>query len=288
MRARARLVAGAAGPGSAAVLRSEPPLVLRPAPDAVHLSQGAAGPLNGDDLELDVEVPAGRTLRLRAVAATLALPSRCPVPFRRDGPARIVLNAHVEEGARLDVLLEPVIVADGASVHVITRLDLAENAQLLWREEVVLGRYGEAGGQVTTRVDVGYAGRPLLRTGMALRGGDPVTHGPAVLGGQGLTRHRAVGTLLAVGFGSTGRQPEPSSAELSLPGPGTLFTVVASSALAMRRELDGYLQALSQGAGAADAAAAEGAAAAPAVLPTETPGADQPRRAPSQSRKVRA
>jgi urease accessory protein len=282
VRARARLVAGAAGPGSAAVLRSEPPLVLRPAPDAVHLSQGAAGPLNGDDLELDVEVPAGRTLRLRAVAATLALPSRC---IR---PARIVLNAHVDKGARLDVLLEPVIVADGASVHVITRLDLAENAQLLWREEVVLGRYGEAGGEVTTRVDVGYAGRPLLRTGMALRGGDPVTHGPAVLGGQGLTRHRTVGTLLAVGFGSTGRRPEPSSAELSLPGPGTLFTVVASSALALRRELDGYLRALSQGAGAADATATEGATAAPAVLPTETPGADQPRRAPSQSRKVRA
>jgi urease accessory protein len=283
-------VAGPGGPASATVLRSDPPVVLRPAQDAVHLAQAAAGPLGGDDLRLDVEVPAGRSLRLRAVAATLALPSRCA------RPARVVLDARLGEGARLEVLLEPVVVADGASLELVTRLDLAAGARLLWREEVVLGRYGERGGQVTTRVDVTYAGRPLLRTGTALRGGDPVTHGPSVLG-----PHRAVGSLLAVGLGSAGRRPEASSAELSLPGPGTLFTAVAHSALTLRRHLDGYVRELPGGPAAArpeprpevpaefraePRADARGEVSAEAG--GEAAGADQPRRSPSQSRNVRA
>jgi len=229
------VVAGPAGPASAPVLRSDPPLVLRPAGDAVHLAQAAAGPLGGDDLELDVEVPAGRFLRLRAVAATLVLPSTC------GRPARVTLRAEVADGGALEVLLEPVVVADGAGVELLTQVQLGAGSRLLWREEVVLGRYGERGGRATTRIDVVRAGHPLLRTGSDLCGGDPVTHGPSVLGS-----HRAVGSLLAVSQGNAAQpvRPERSSAELALPGDGTLLTVAADGALALRRRLDEHLVGL--------------------------------------------
>ena len=75
VKARARVVAGPGGPYTAAVLRSDLPIVLRPADDAVYIAQGAAGPLGGDDIELSIEVPDGCSLRLRAVASTLVLPS---------------------------------------------------------------------------------------------------------------------------------------------------------------------------------------------------------------------
>jgi urease accessory protein len=229
VRANARLVAGPGGPASAAVLSSDPPLELRRAADAVYLAQGAAGPLGGDRLELDVEVPAGRWLRVRAVAATLALPSRC------GRAARVELRAHVGPGACLDLLLEPVVAADGAWVELVTDLELAAGARLLWREEVVLGRYGERGGRVTTRVDVNLDGRPLLRTGIDLCGNDPVTRAASTLG-----THRAFGSLLMDGHGDGAppAAPDRSVAELVLQEPGRLLTVAADSALDVRRRLD--------------------------------------------------
>jgi urease accessory protein len=228
-------VAGPRGPFSAPVLLSDPPLVLRPAADAVYLAQGAAGPLGGDRLELDVEVPAGRSLRVRAVAATLALPSQS------GQPSRVELRARVGEGASLELLLEPVVVARDAFVQLVTHLDLAAGARLVWREEVVLGRYGERGGRVCTRVDVELDGRPLLRTGSDLCGDDPVTRAASVLG-----PHRALGSLLVVRYGEQPPTADPSlsAAELALPGPGTLLTVAADSALDVRRRLDHSLAGL--------------------------------------------
>jgi urease accessory protein len=228
VRARARVVAGPGGPCTAAVLRSDLPIVLRPADDAVWLAQGAAGPLNGDDVELSVEVPDGCSLRLRAVASTLVLPSLA------GGVARITVRASVGAGASLELLLEPVVVADRARVELVTVLDLAEDATLLWREEVVLGRHGEAGGEATTRVDVTRAGKPLLRNGIHVDGATPAVRGPAVLGGG-----RAFGNLLGVG-----RPPAPTvtpgrdHAFLALTGGGWLLTAVATSAVSLRRTLD--------------------------------------------------
>jgi urease accessory protein len=230
VRARARIVAGPGGPYTARVLRSDLPIVLRPADDAVHLAQGAAGPLGGDDLELSIEVPDGCSLRLRAVASTLVLPSAA------GGVARIVLRATVGRGASLELLLEPVVVADHAAVELVTDITLAADARLRWREEIVLGRYGETGGTATTRIDVVREGVPLLRTGSQLRGGDPVTHGPSVLGPG-----HATGSLLQIGYGDGGCPPDRDAATMSLAAGGSLFTAVAGSALALRRWLDGQL-----------------------------------------------
>ena len=230
MRARARVVAGPGGPYTAAVLRSDLPIVLRPADDAIHVAQGAAGPLGGDDIELSVEVPDGCSLRLRAVASTLVLPSAA------GGAARITIRAVVGDGGSLELLLEPVVIADRASVELVTQIELAASARLLWREEVVLGRYNEQGGDAVTRIDVLRAGLPLLRTGSRFIGGDVVTHGPAVLG-----RARAAGSLLRIGCDVRDGEPQPESALLALAGGGQLFTAVASSAINLRRALDAQL-----------------------------------------------
>jgi urease accessory protein len=230
VKARARVVAGPGGPYTARVLRSDLPIVLRPADDAVHLAQGAAGPLGGDDLELLIEVPDGCSLRLRAVASTLVLPSA------GGGVARIAMRATVGAGASLELLLEPVVVADEAAVDLVTDIAMAADATLLWREEVVLGRYGETGGEASTRIDVVRGGVPLLRTGSRLRGGDPVTHGPSMLGPG-----RAAGSLLTVGFGQSVVAPERDSATMLLAQGGTLFTAVAASAISLRRRLDAHL-----------------------------------------------
>lgn len=173
-------------------------------------------------------MPDGLSLRLRAVASTLVLPSV------RGGTARITIKAVVGEGASLELLLEPVVVADRAAVELVTELELADDARLLWREEVVLGRHNEQGGSALTRIDVRRGRLPLLRTGSQVVGGDPVTHGPSVLG-----RGRAFGSLLRIGYEQVRCEPQPDSALLSLAGGGQLFTAVASSALNLRRLLDG-------------------------------------------------
>jgi urease accessory protein len=231
VKARARVVAGPGGPYTAAVLRSDLPIVLRPAGDAIHIAQGAAGPLGGDDLELSIEVPDGCSLRLRAVASTLVLPSA------DGGVARVAVKAVVGAGASLELLLEPVVVADGASIELTTEISLAADARLLWREEVVLGRHGERGGAAFTRIDVTRAGLPLLRNGFRVVGGDGATHGPSVLGAG-----RAVGSLLSIGYDDPPAAPQRDSAAMSLSGGGTLFTAVAPSALVLRKLLKAQLE----------------------------------------------
>ena len=42
-------------------------------------------------------------------------------------------------------------------------MQLADDARLLIREEILLGRHGETSGRVRQRVSVRYAGRPLYR-----------------------------------------------------------------------------------------------------------------------------
>jgi urease accessory protein len=66
--------ADAGGRTRLTLLRSQAPLVLRPAADAVYLAAGAAGPLGGDELDLTVSVGPDACLTMRTVAATVALP----------------------------------------------------------------------------------------------------------------------------------------------------------------------------------------------------------------------
>jgi len=257
-------VAGPGGTTRLPVLASQAPLVLRRTPEAVYLVGGAAGPLGGDSLALRIAVGPGAFLRVRTAAASIALPGP-------DGAESVLrVSATVADGGRLEYLPEPVVVTDGARHATLVSVTLAAGAALVLRDEVLLGRHGEAGGTARSVLRVSCAGRPLLRQSLSVSGTDAVSLGPAVLAG-----HRAVGTLLRAGGAApdrsatdadgtddtdntglagaggspggdsadaTGRGPgQPTVAVLPLAGPGVLVTALADDAVALRRRLESGL-----------------------------------------------
>ena len=245
-------VAGVGGITWLPVLSSQVPLVLRRTPDAVYMVGGAAGPIGGDELGLRISVGAGAFLRVRTAAASIALPG----PDGFESVLRVTVD--VAAGARLEYLPEPVVVSAGARHATIIRATVAEGASLLLRDELLLGRHGEAGGAARSALHVNYAGRPLLRQSLEVSGADPADLGPAVLAG-----HRAVGTLLrvepatdahpagpAAGIAindlagaaaeiSADAPPDPDGAVAVMPlaGPGILVTALANDAVTLRRRL---------------------------------------------------
>jgi urease accessory protein len=254
--ARNRVVAAAAieavadqdGVTRLPVLSSQVPLVLRRTPSAVYLVGGAAGPIGGDDLSLRVSVGAGAFLRLRTVAASIALPGL-------DGHESVFrVTVTVAAGGRLEYLPEPVVVTTQARHATLVSVTLAAGASLMLRDELLLGRHGEAGGAGRTVLRVDYAGRPLLRQSLAVSGTDPASLGPAMLSG-----HRAVGSLLLVNHSGTGAdgtgtsagadgtgtisyaagmgRATPEMAVMPLAGPGVLVTALARDAVTLRRKL---------------------------------------------------
>jgi urease accessory protein len=117
---------------------------------AVHLVNAAAGPLAGDELHLDITVGAGVRLVLGSAAATVALPGR------GEGPSVLRLTVDVADGGALDMLPEPTVAARGCRHRIEAEVTLGARAFLRWREEILLGRFGEPAGSVSTslRVDV--------------------------------------------------------------------------------------------------------------------------------------
>jgi urease accessory protein len=224
-------------------LRSQAPLVLRPTRDSVpggcreagrrvsvvYLVSAAGGPVGGDLLDLRIEVGAGAALRLRTVAASVALPGA------DGGESVLAVRASVAPGGALEYLPEPMVVADGARHTTDIQVELAAGATLVLRDEIVLGRHGERGGACRTRLRVDYDGRPLLRHDVAVNGTDEVSLGPAVLAG-----HRAHGTMLRAGEppGDPAAPAQPDVAVMPLAGPGVLTSALAADSLALRRLLD--------------------------------------------------
>lgn len=233
MRASAALVAelGADGSTRLPVQRSQAPLILRRTPEAVYLVGGAAGPLGGDVLELQIEVREGATVRLRTAAAAVALPGR-------DGRESVLsVTLTVAAGARLEYLPEPTVAAAGAQHRTDIRADLAAGAALVLRDEVVLGRYGEPGGSCRTRLRVDLAGAPLLRHDLDVSGTDEVSLGPAVL-----ARCRTAGSMLWVAPDglTAGQMPSGCTAGVAvmpLAGPAVLVTALAEDARTLRQRL---------------------------------------------------
>jgi urease accessory protein len=240
MLATARVVAVAAGAGRTrlAAVRSQVPLLLRRTGGRdghaqVHLVGGAAGPLGGDRLRLEIEVGPGARLCLRTVAASVALPGP-------DGTAsRVHIRATVAAGGRLDWLPEPLVAAARCRHHASGEVTLAEDAALTWRDELVCGRHGEAPGDAVVGLAVTYGGVPLYQHELSVGPDAPGWDGPAVLDGAG-----AAGSLLRVDPGWTHAPPDPvvlgpTAATLPLTtGPATVTTATGPDAATVRRHLD--------------------------------------------------
>lgn len=196
MQAAARLVVGvdARGRSIATSLYGEAPLLLRRTGQAaagdplnVHLVGGAAGPLGGDRLDLNVEVGAGSSLRVRSVAASLAQPGAA------GGSSAAKTAVHVAAGATLDWWPEPLVSVARSDHTVHTHLEVAAGGIARWVEEVQLGRHAEPGGRLMVHQRVTVDGAPVLCHTVRF----------------GASSDRATVTAIEVG-----RPPQPASAEV--------------------------------------------------------------------------
>lgn len=242
-------------------LRSDGPVVLRPTIPGRHgriagwdlaglgaawVSRvaGAAGPLGGDDLQLDVRVGPGAALALSDVSASLALPG----PHRECSASRVVVR--VAAGATFVWLPQPLIAAHGCRHEATTAITLDAGARLLVREEILLGRYGEEPGSLRQRLRVCLSDRALYDQEIALGPGADGWEASAVTGGR-----RAVGCVLVIDPDWVDHRPtipasQPGEAVLMLlNGPGVLISALAPDALTLRRELDAGVELLGRAAG---------------------------------------
>jgi len=178
------------------VLRSHPPLALRPLPPSgatarLAIVQSAACLVEGDDVRLSVTVGPGAALEVVELSATLAH----PVAERA-----VCLRTDIEVGAggRLVWCEQPLILATGTDLVREVRLTLVGDARALHGEALVLGRDGEEPGRANSRLRVTRDGTAVLDETLSLGAGTAAAS-PAVLGSA-----RAVTgmTLLGVPAGS--------------------------------------------------------------------------------------
>lgn len=212
-------------------IRSEAPLVVRPTPEAVYLVGGAAGPLGGDHLSIDVDVADGADLVVRTVAASVALPG--------PAPSHVTMRARVGAGCSLVWRPEPTVVAAGCRHEVDAAVELDGSARLEWWEELVLGRHGEPPGAVRSRLSVDIGDEPLLRHELSLGPGVPGWDGPAVAG-----HARVVGSVVmvdpawVVGGPPPARVLGPHAARLPLDGPAVQIVALGTESRSVRMALD--------------------------------------------------
>ncbi|WP_432193466.1 urease accessory protein UreD [Streptomyces sp. bgisy027] len=246
VRAHARIVARDDGRGgtSLPVLDGDGPLALRRtraggAEARVMLVGAMSGPLGGDHFTVEADVESGARLTVTSAAATLALPGQ------GKGEARYDVRLSVADGGELHWLPEQLISARGSDLRVTTHVDVGAAGRLVLREEQVLGRVGEESGRLGSRIRVRVEGRVVLDQELACGPGAPGGwDGPAGLGGC-----RAVGQLVVLRpeFGETpvaARVLGENAAVLPLAGPAVLVSAVAADARRLRGLLDEALDAL--------------------------------------------
>ncbi|WP_078292440.1 urease accessory protein UreD [Mycobacterium sp. D16R24] len=123
--------------------------------DTVHLVGVAASPLGGDEISVRIEVGEGVLLKVRSVAAAVALPGRDTLQSWMAWDCSVA--------GRLDLDPAPTIVAANASHHSHVTVRGSVDASLRLRERVQIGRAGESSGFWSGQLDADIDDRPLLR-----------------------------------------------------------------------------------------------------------------------------
>lgn len=136
---------------------AEPPFRVWKCNDRILLSASSAGPVGGDELTLDIDVLAGATAAIGAVASTIVLPSPA------SAPSTMTTTANVGPGAHLDWIGEPTVSVMGSDHTVATAVQLDETATCRIVEEISLGRSDEPPGQLRLVMKVDRGGAPLVR-----------------------------------------------------------------------------------------------------------------------------
>jgi urease accessory protein len=181
VRAATLLEVGVDASGASVLRRvhCEAPLLVR-AETGEHgltlwLVGGAAGPLGGDELSLDLRVDSGAHVRVRSVAAQAVHPS----PHGTASTLRTSIT--VGDEAVVDWAPEPTLSIVG-SVHTTSlRVDAVASARVRLAESLVLGRHHEAGGTITLAQRVHVNGEVVLHTASTFGPGvwsSPGANGP--------------------------------------------------------------------------------------------------------------
>lgn len=139
--------------------------------------------LAGDRVEVVVEVGEGVQVELIETAGTVAYDMRGDL-------ARWDVDVTIGDGGALVWAGKPFVVATGADVRRLTRVELGAGARLALQETLVLGRHGEAPGRLRQELDIGGPGGKVLVEELAFDGASP----PGILGG-----HRVLASVLALG-----------------------------------------------------------------------------------------
>lgn len=154
----------------------------------------SGGLTGGDRLEYRLDVGAGAR-----VLATTQTAERCYCSAQGVAEVRVAMTAAA--GGRIDWMPQETIVFDGAAMLRRTEMDLAEGAEALLAESIVLGRL--AMGEALARVDlrdqrmIRRQGRPVWAESLALQDAVLAARGSAAVLGQ--ARAVAVVALVAQG-----------------------------------------------------------------------------------------
>ena len=162
------------------LLRSDPPLLLRPTHSGLTLQAGAAGPIGGDQLELLIRVRPGTRLDVSTTAAMVVLPG--------PEPSRLNVSIVVEAGATLNWIPEPLVsVVDSHHIQRLT-VDAARDSTIRLSEILVLGRSGERTGILESGLRISYDGSVVLHqaTHLGAPAETAVWSGPAITAGHGI------------------------------------------------------------------------------------------------------
>ncbi|MFD7919787.1 urease accessory protein UreD [Streptomyces sp. NPDC059740] len=171
--------------------------------------------LAGDEVRIEVDVAPGAWLDVVERTGTVA--------YEGEAPSSWTIDAEVGDGAVLTWAGMPFVVSDEVATHRGTRIRLRGTGKALMQEKVVLGRAGQAGGDLTTSLDARDDTGPLQVEHLDL--GRRTRQMPGILGSL-----RSMDTVLALGW-----TPEPPGVPVSGgTGPGETYFPLDRSGAVLR------------------------------------------------------
>jgi urease accessory protein len=165
--------------------------------------------LGGDHIVIDIEIGPGAWLQLIETAGTVA--------YDAGGvPSSWTVRIRVAEGGTFIWAGEPFVVSRGANVRRSTVIELDTGAVAFLRETLVLGRTGELGGAVSSRMHVVHEGRLLLLEDLDLTDQRQRSL-PGVIGNA-----KVLDTVSLLGRRAPTHPELPAGWRFDLEGPGSL------------------------------------------------------------------
>lgn len=183
--------------------------------------------LAGDRLEIQVRVGAGVQLEIVEPAGTVAYNAQGE---RSDWYA----DLQIEPGATLIWHAESFVAAHGSNAHRSTKANLADDARLLIKENLVLGRSGENEVCLHSATNIHQDSHPMLVEQFTID--ETNDRLPGIL-----APNRVLGTVIAAGWYPQGDTNDPH--RLDLAAPGVVYRTLGQTAHAVTDCIDPVFRA---------------------------------------------